>query len=280
MKITLPTSRKPLPCIVAITLVLALAAGCSSKREASASGQGDVVQNKLAAPAAPAANRQLAYEHDVDIDAAPDKVAALYADGLKACRDAAAACTLLESRIQGEPQAEATLKFRAAPALIPKLVNAMGQRAELARQSTRAEDLSGPIADTARELAMLDDYRARLEALRGRAANDIDALIKVNHELAEVQAKIEAANGTRAQLAQRIDTEILNVSIRSGRQQSFWAPIGRASKEFGGDLAKGISIAIAGVAYLLPWVFILSIAAWAVRKLWRRRRGGRPKNAG
>ena len=277
MSLTVFSARKPLPRIVAVTFVLALAAGCSSKSEAPGSGQGDVVQNKLAAPAA---HRQLAYEHDVDIDAAPDKVAALYADGLRACRDAAAACTLLESRIQSEPEAEASLKFHASPAVIPKLVAAMGERAELARQSTRAEDLSGPIADTARELAMLDDYRTRLEALRSRAGSDIDALIKVNHELAEVQAKIEAANGMRAQLAQRVDTEILNVSIRSGRQKSFWAPIGRASTEFGGDLAKGISIAIAGVAYLLPWVFILSVAGWAVRALWRRRRDGRQKHGG
>jgi len=65
--------------------------------------------------------------------------------------------------------AAATLKFRARPAIIPKLVAAMGQHAELARQSTRAEDLSGPIADSARQLAMLDDYRTRLGALRSRA---------------------------------------------------------------------------------------------------------------
>lgn len=230
--------------------------------------------------AGPAPVRQLAYEHDVDIDAAPDKVAALYAAGLRACREAAAACTLLASHIEGEPRAEASLKFRASPAVIPKLVQAMGQHAELARQATRVEDLSGPIADTARNLAMLDDYRTRLEALRSRAGNDVDALIKINHELAEVQAKYEAANGERAHLAQRVDTEILNVSIQSARRQSFWAPIGRASREFGGDLAKGISIAISGVAYLLPWVFMLSIATWAMRTLWRKRRGGRQKNGG
>lgn len=263
------------PRIVAVALVLALATGCSKVHDTPSSPQ--LAQDERAAPA-PA--RQLAYEHDVDIDAAPDKVATLYADGLRACHDAGAACALLESRIQSNPEAEATLKFRASPAVIPKLVNAMGQRAELARQATRAEDLSGPIADTARELAMLDDYRTRLEALRSRAANDIDALIKVNHELAEVQAKIEAANGARARLARRVDTEILNVSIRSGRQQSFWAPIGRASREFGGDLARGISMAISGVAYLLPWLVMIVIATWAVRKLWRRRRNGRQKNAG
>lgn len=277
MRLTVSTQRTTPPRIVAAALLLAVLAGCSKVQKAPSFGQ--VTQNERAAPAS-APVRQLAYEHDVDIDAAPDRVAALYADGLRACRDAGAACTLLESRIQSEPEAEATLKLRASPPLIPKLVTAMGQRAELARQSTRAEDLSGPIADTARELAMLDDYRTRLEALRNRAGSDIDALIKVNHELAEVQAKVEAANDTRAQLARRVDTEILNVSIRSDRQQSFWAPIGRAAKEFGGNLAKGIAIAISGVAYLLPWLVMILVATWAVRKLWRRRRNARQKDAG
>lgn len=203
-------------------------------------------------------------------------MASTQAAGLAACSDAtAAACTLLASSIEAEPHASASLKFRARPDVIPKLVAAMGQHAELARRSTRAEDLSGPIADSARQLAMLDDYRTRLEALRSRAGNDIDALIKVNQALAEVQANYEAASGKRALLAQRVETEILGVSIRSDRHQSFWTPIGRALRDFGRHLAEGISTAITGLAYLIPWLVLLSILGWAGRRLWRRRRGGR-----
>lgn len=253
---------------VTLALMLAALAACSKVQQAPMREQAPVAQRDRAH-----ANRQLAYEHSVDIDTAPDKVAALYADGLRACREAAAACTLLESRIDSEPDAAASLKFRAAPDVIPKLVAAMGHQAELARQSTRVEDLSGPIADTVRELAMLDDYRSRLEALRSRAGNDIDALIKVNRELAEIQSRYETADGKRALLAQRVETEILNVSIRSDRQRPFWAPIRRSLEQFGSNLSQGISFAVAGVAYLVPWLFIILIAAWAVRKMWRRRRG-------
>jgi hypothetical protein len=249
---------------VAIALMLGVLAGCSKVQQAPMPEQ---------APGHADATRHLAYEHAVDIDTAPDKVAALYADGLRACRDAAAACTLLESRIDSAPDAAASLKFRATPDVIPKLVAAMGQQAELARQSTHVEDLSGPITDTARELAMLDDYRSRLEALRSRAGNDIDALIKVNRELAEIQSRYETADGKRALLARRVDTEILNVSIRSDRRRPFWSPIRHALGEFGSNLSQGISFAVSSLAYLLPWLFIIVVAAWAVRKLWRRRRG-------
>ena len=251
----------------ALALLLATLAGCSKPLEAPMREQVPIAQHDRANAA-----RQLAYENFVDIDSAPDKVPALYADGLRACRAAAAACTLLESRIDSEPDAAASLKFRARPDVIPTLIAAMGHQAELARQSTHVEDLSGPIADTARELAMLDDYRSRLEALRSRAGNDIDALIKVNRELADIQSRYETADGKRAVLAQRVDTEILNVSIRSDRQRPFWSPIRRSLEQFGSNLSQGISFAVSGLAYLLPWLVILLVAAWAVRRMWRRRR--------
>jgi len=258
-----------LPILVVAILLLALA-GCAP------TGSVERAQAPLAQQPGANAARQLAYEHTVDIDTAPDRLASIHAAGQAACREATAAgCTLLESRIDSEPRTGAFLKFRARPDVIPKLVAALGQQAEVTRQSTRVEDLSGPIADTARQLAMLDDYRSRLEALRSRAGNDIDALIKVNHELADVQAKYEAADGKRALLARRVETEILNVSIRSDRRQAFRAPINRALADFGSNLAQGISIAISGLAYLLPWLFVLALAIWAGRRLWRRRRTGK-----
>lgn len=251
-----------------IALLLAALPGCSKVRQAPMREQAPIAQHDRANT-----TRQLAYEHFVDVDTAPDKVAALYAVGLRACHEAAAACTLLESRIDSEPDAAASLKFRARSDLIPTLIKAMGQQAELAHQSTHVEDLSGPLADTAREMAMLDDYRSRLEALRSRAGNDVDALIKVNRELAEVQSRYETADGKRALLAQRVETDILNVSIRSDRQRPFWSPIRRSLGQFGNNLSQGISFAVSGLAYLLPWLFIILVTAWAVRKLWRRRRG-------
>jgi hypothetical protein len=62
------------------------------------------------------------------------------------------------------------------------------------------------------------------------------------------------------------------VSIRSDRHRPFWAPIGRALTDFGGNLSQGISIVVSSLAYLLPWLFIVALAAWAARRLWRRRR--------
>lgn len=147
----------------------------------------------------------------------------------------------------------------------------MAYKAALTRQSTRVVDLSGPIADSECQLAMLEDYRSRREALRSGAGNDVKALIKVNRELAEVQSSLAAANGKRAVLAQRVETEILEVSIHGDRQRPFRAAVGRAFADFGGNLSQGMAIAMSGLAYLLPWLGMLLLAAWGARKLWRRR---------
>ena len=261
--------------VVFIGLLALALAGCSRPQALSPSGQQLASQVDRADPA-----RQLAYEHAVTIDTTPDRIAAVHAAGLNACRKAkAGGCTLLASSIDSGADGGATMKFRARPDLVPVLVAALGQQAKLVRQSTEVEDLSGPISDTARQLAMLQDYRQRLEDLRSRAGSDVDALIKVNRELADVQSSLEDATGKRAVLTQRIETDILNVAIRSDRHRPFWSPIGRALADFRGDLARGIASAISGLAYLIPWLLMLGVIGWAVRRLWRRRAASREKNA-
>ena len=71
---------------------------------------------------------------------------------------------------------------------------------------------------------------------------------------------------------QRVDTEILNVSISSYESQSFWSPIGQSTSDFGVHLSQGIATAITAVAYLIPWGLIIAFIVWLVRKLWSRRK--------
>lgn len=264
--------------LLLLSLILIAVSGCAKKEDLA-------TMAPAAAPAMAEAQRGkissfLAYEHSLSVDVEEQRVAAIFEAAQAVCRDAAdELCAVLESRISAGRAASASLKFRARPDGIRKIVAALGQQAEVTNQSTTAEDLAAPIADTAKKLAMLKDYRSKLEVLRGRAGNDVDSLIKVNRELAQVQSELEAIAGTHAHLVQRVETEILNVFIRSVEHRVFWRPIGFALSDFSGNLSEGISVAITGIAFLIPWVVILAIVAWSVRKLWRRRKrvstGGR-----
>lgn len=251
-----------------IALIVAiLLAGCSAKVEP----HGGAVAERAASPTSP--GRYLAYEHAIQIDTPEANIAKVFEAGQAACRAAADdRCTVLASNLSDGREAFATLKFRAKPAGIRKLIAALGAKGDITAQSTTAEDLEAPITDTAKKLEMLQDYRSKLEALRARASSDVDALIKVNRELAQVQSELEAATGKHAHLMQRVDTEILQVTIRAENSRSFFAPIRHAVADFGTNLSQGISGAIIGLAYLIPWALIIGFLTWIVRKLWRRRK--------
>jgi len=257
--------------LLVLFLSLAVIAGCARHSEvpaaASAGGQGESKSSE--------ANRFLAYEHSIHLQAEDDKVVAIFEAAQAACREAVEeACVILQASVSSGDSASASLKFRAKAGGIRKLIATLAAQGEVAGQSTTAEDLAGPIADTAKQIAMLTDYRTSLEALRGRQSNDLDALMKLTRELAEVQSQIETLNGSHAGLTQRVETELLNVYINSRFSPSFWGTIAESAGSFGEVLSSGIGAMIIAVAYLLPWAVFIGAIAWATRAVlrWRKRR--------
>ncbi|QJR13553.1 DUF4349 domain-containing protein [Usitatibacter palustris] len=256
--------------VLTTLLALLVVAGCSESEKGERSAAAPLAS--MAAPSA--AKRSLAYQHSIQIETDEDKIGAAHEAGQAACREASAdLCTVLESRISTGRFASASLKLRAKPAGIQKVMAALGKQGQVTSQTTNAEDLASPIEDATKKLALLTDYRTRLEALRIKAT-DVDALIKVNRELAQVQTELEATTGQQAHLKQRVETEILSVSISSRSDQSILAPITQALSGFGRNLLHAFSIAITAIAYLIPWAIVFVLLIWAIRALWRRRKRG------
>ncbi|MDM4768550.1 DUF4349 domain-containing protein [Pelomonas sp. SE-A7] len=216
----------------------------------------------------------LAYEHSVSVEAEDDQVQDLFSSALASCKEAAAAkCEVLDSRIDTGKFSSASLKIRAAPEGIQSVLTKLDQHGQVTSRTTTAEDLATPIEDGAKKLTMLNDYRSRLEELRARAGANVDALMKVNQELARVQTEIEAAAGEQARLAKRVRTEVLNISIATRQARGFLRPIRESVAEFGDNLAQGIASAVSGVAFLLPWTLVLTPVLLLLRKFFWRRRG-------
>ena len=267
--------------LIVFALLVASLGGCSKKEGYGMTGPVPAQAGAAEKSKVPA-RRTLAYQHTLALEVAEDKVMQVFSAGQAACHALAGQCTVMRAQVRGlsgegdamrsRQGASTELTMRAAPAAIPQLIAAFGTQAKVTLQSTTAEELAGPLEDGQKKLALLTDYRDRLEGLRVRAASDIDNLIKLNHELAEVQGELEAAAGKQASLRQRVDTELLDVTISAQSQQAFWRPIGQSLSEFGASLSQGTAIAISGAAYLLPWLVLLSFVAWIARKLWRRRK--------
>jgi Domain of unknown function (DUF4349) len=218
------------------------------------------------------ANRYLAYEHTIGLEADEDKVASLFEAAQAACLQAVdEACTILDARLTRGDHAGASMRFRARSDGIKKLVAVLSAGGKVSTQSTSTEDLQGPIEDSAKKIAMLTAYRGQLEALRSRPNADLDSLMRLTRELAEVQGEIESLSGSQAHLTRRVETEILNVTIYSFASQSFWRPTADALSDFAGNLSEAIAMLVTVVAFLLPWGGVAVLCIWLIG-MWRRRR--------
>lgn len=226
-----------------------------------------------------ARTRYLAYEHTLNVQAPEARIAALHQQARDACQaEAAEQCVVLGATLSTSSETHATLRLRAGRAAIGRLTALLGSGGDVVGRSTRADDLSRSIEDTDTRLAMLADYRTRLQGLRERASSNIEALIKVNQELAQVQSQIEAASGQRAGLMQRVDTEILAVTITSSERSPAWRQLREAFRNFGANFTSGTAGVVNAVAYLAPGVVVLLLFLWGLRKLWIRVR--RPRTQG
>ncbi len=255
--------------LLSLPLLLIVLSGCGQgTRMASAPGR--------EAPAAAAAKRSLALEHSVTIDTSEERIPSVFRLAQDACAKAAAEqCAVLEANLTGGRYPAARLKLRAMPAGIRAVLASLAGSGGVVAQSTRAEDLGEPIQDSARQLAMLNSYRTKLEALAARPNLDADALIKLHRELAQVQSQLEAQTNVQANLHRRVDTELLQIEIGAEGQRAFGPPIRDALARFGSSLSEGIAGTISGIAYFAPLALLLAIVAAIVRKLRARRAGKR-----
>lgn len=215
----------------------------------------------------------LAYEHSVSVDTGEGQLRPLYEKVLAACKaDTANGCLLLDSGIDSGRHVQARISLRASPAGVKKLVGLVAAGGDVTSQGTRVEDLGRPVFDSNKRLAMLKQYQAQLQALEQRSASNVDALIKVTKELATVQTELEQAVAAHALLMQRIDTDLLNISISTQGRQSFWSPVRRALGNFTDNLSEGTANAITAMAYILPWLIAFVLLFPLGRKGWRRLR--------
>lgn len=214
----------------------------------------------------------LAYEHTVNLNAASGEISKVYSAITASCMKVMSPkCVVLESNIQSGNRVEAFLKIRAEPAELKKIMGDLKQFGDIHSQSSKAEDLAGPMADGKRTLAMKVEYRSRLEDLLKKATNDIESLIKLNKELAEVQSQIEAISGENAFMQKRVQTEILNLYIRPFISGSAWGSSTSLLSDINSSLASGSLSAITGLAFLLPWMLVISIFTYVI-VIFRRRK--------
>ncbi len=215
----------------------------------------------------------LAYEHRIAIDLPGDQVERAFQQLVAFCsEDKKYDCTLLHSSLNSGEYSSASLEVRIMPDGVSPLLAVASERGAVLNQSTDAEDLQDAIVNGDKRLTMLRQYQARLIELDSKSDVDIESLIKITQELAQVQSDIEYAEGEKARLLQRTQMDIVRISLQTLSYGSAWNPISAALSGFGDDLAEGVSQVIVALAYLLPWLAIVLPLLYLLRVIWRKTR--------
>ncbi|MGM3277721.1 DUF4349 domain-containing protein [Ralstonia sp. 24A2] len=265
-----------------IVVVSVLALGACGKKEEAPGGAGPTAMlaaspEASAKQAEGAERRFLAYEHRVSLEIDAPQLERLYRELQDACvNEATWHCTVMDASIQLERDQRggtAHLNLRASPEGVRAMRKRLADSGGVVSQGTHVDDLGQPIAEVGKRLEMLKNYRASLLDLQ-RKATKVEDLILIAEKLSETQSELEAASGKNAHLMDRVNREVLSIdlSTRQTAARSLWAPIGNAFREFLPALVSASASVISAVAYLLPWVIVLSIVGVLVARVRQKRR--------
>jgi hypothetical protein len=232
--------------------------------------------------AAPQAQAQVARHvephHDIVIEVPADKLEAVWRTRLEACR--LPACEVVSATVenQRDDAGSAALSLRIVPAQAGKLLETLEGLGRVTRHEMSQTDRTNEVVDYQARLANQKALRDRLRALVAGRVDKVHDLLEVERELARVQGEIDSLEGQiRATLAvtDKINFEISFHAPVSIAHPGTWSPVRHAWSEAGSTFAGSIAVLLYVVAGGLPWLAVLWLVIWGLRRLWRWRKDAR-----
>lgn len=262
---------------ILVSIVFIFLCGCSSDyssfSDSNSDGFNAPMQEKQRAQ-----NKYLAYRHNITVVVEKTGLPTTFKNIINTCvEDSEYKCLIMHSEQSGGDYSYGTIQLRVAPEGISKYVSLASDSGEIQQQSTSAEDLTDSVLDTEKRLAMLNSYWSKLKELEKNPNINIESLIKVASEMSEIQTQIEYTQGQKAKIYQRINMDVLNISLQTRENETFISPVGDALSAFGEDFAEGLAIFITAAAYLIPWLLLVILLVWFLRFCWVRSK--RKKNS-
>jgi len=211
-------------------------------------------------------SKSLAYVHGLTIELDKSLVTQTHSKIITSCNnDTKYKCVVLSASYNSGDFQSSKISLRTIPSGVAFFSDLASKEGTVSSNSSVAEDLGDKIVDSQKRIEMLEAYLAKLEVLESQPNNNIDALVKIASELSKTQNEIEYAKGKRATLLQRVDMDVLNISLITQSNTSFFGPISNALDDFGVDFSNGISEVIIASAYLIPWIVFLGILFFIFR---------------
>ena len=192
------------------------------------------------------------------------------------------------TRERGDERVEAELMLRVEAGRLDEVIGSLRELGEVRSERVAGEDVTGRVVDLEANLRNERRVEEELLSLLGsREDDELDDILKVRRELAQVRARIEALAGERAQLGALVRLATVSVVLREpdveaeddveeeiGLGAWFGERIGQAWH----DGVRTLLATVVAIVEILVSGAIWFIIAGVVGVIaWRRYRAGRPR---
>ena len=155
------------------------------------------------------------------------------------------------------------------------------------QKSESVQDVTAQYVDVEARLASLETQRESLNAMLAQA-QDIETLLAVQSELADVQYQIESYTAKKRAYDDQTAYSTVQVTVHEVRRmtenpQGFASRLGAAFRSGWHGLGQGVQSMAVGLAAMLPALLVLAAvgcAVWAAVRMLLRRRAKRPRTPG
>ena len=188
-------------------------------------------------------------------------------------------CTVLSTHIDrgNAGRASASASARISPDGFAEFAKILARApAEVVSHSQSSDDKTVPLTDIEKRLELKTALRDRLNAmLKDPNTKTTADLLAIEKELTQVQGDIEAAIAQRDYL--RTITETVRVDISYVGAAPLTAgidfyPLRQAASSSGQTMAMSAATLVTFLAASLPWLPLVALLGWGIRRLFRRRK--------
>ena len=256
---------------------LALMMGCGQRPEQGAVGR--AVEKDVSEPATPGnAGPQIAYSYALIYRLRSADIAAVQDRQLAACRALGPQrCLVIKSSTSGSDEGHA--RGEASIVVDARLAAVFNRRLDalaadvggsVADRSVTAEDVTKEVIDTDASVRAKEALAARLLALIQTAHGNVGELVSAEKAYADTQQDLAAARGLQAELRRRVAMSQIDITYAGREASGVLAPVRDAVRSAGATLGTSLGFLVTVAVGLFPWVLLILVLRWAVRRSgWR-----------
>jgi hypothetical protein len=268
--------EETMPSFAAAPAPVAAPAGVADRAAGAAADRARQPAAQSAAAEDVAVKRHIAVRHQLQLSTDASAVESAWNTANQACN--AADCDILSSTLVRDDEhrpALATLEARVPAQHIEAFLARVTALGTVGQHQKTAEDKTDEVIDVEARIRNTAEFRDNLRHLMAERHGKLSELIEVERELVRVQSELDSLSSRRKALANQTEKVhvVLNIQARSAvLQQGLWAPVHDATVNAGRMFAGSVAVLVSVTATMLPWLLLLGVVVFVVRRVRRLRR--------